>query len=530
MPSQPNNIGATMREPPIPAVNPEPHPRKKPRPRKATPRPVSNKFEFVSSDPGGKPDPNARKVIRSHVMRGKNTKRRCSGQAQVASLSNAEDRDDGLACSQDDSATNTNRSHSKGSDSIVVQSPCLPGFLPVSSDLMLFKFAAPLDRTSRYLIFRFLTTVKDTMYPVEWCFQYDRTKVCWFRWLLEDNTYLQSVLFMVSAFQDLVAMQIAASGSHVSWSGNFSPQTQRRLRSTIRLLQEKIQDRETQLEDTTMSVVTTLAMLADASSDTAAFEAHVTGLKEMVRMRGGLAAFNHNRQLQIKLCRVDLGWALSHGSKPEIYNGKISWEPFLETALQTSTIPYQHTPFSRIQNPVEALDYKLRNVFVDLRDFSGMANSLIANHEKLRPELFQEIMLSIQCRLLSLEYAADLHPLEESIRLGLLAFESTVFLQTAKLGVKLRSELFAHQLHRAIVKLHVKVPGYADLKLWLLLVGSILVFNGDEAWLLKSINELSCNQTWAEVRGRVKEVMWIDIIHDEPGRCAFETAQRGYVI
>ncbi|KAK7426260.1 hypothetical protein QQZ08_007290 [Neonectria magnoliae] len=359
------------------------------------------------------------------------------------------------------------------------------------------------------------------MYPVEWCFQYDRTKVCWFRWLLEDNTYLQSVLFMVSAFQDLVTMQIAAGGSHTCWSGNFSPQTQTRLRHTIRLLQEKIQDRERQLEDTTMSVVTMLAMLADATSDAAAFKAHVTGLKEMVRMRGGLAAFNHNRQLQIKLCR--------HGSKPEIYDGKASWEPFLEPALQTSSIPYHRAPSTRIQSALEPWDYRLRNVFVDLRDFASMANSLIPSHEKLRPELFQEIMLSIQCRLLCLEYAIDLYPLQESIRLGLLAFESTVFLQTPRLGVKLRSDRFAGQLHQAIMKLHIKTPEFADLKLWLVLVGSILVFDGDEAWLVESINKLTGNQTWTEVRKRVKDVMWVDIIHDGPGRHTFETAQRGYV-
>lgn len=198
--------------------------------------------------------------------------------------------------------------------------------------------------------------------------------------------------------------------------------------------------------------------------------------------------------------------------------------------MRRNSIPYNRPPASGIQSAVELCDYRLRHVFTDLYGFSNLANSLVPGHKKLRPELFQEIMLSIQYRLLLLEYPVHVYPLEESIRIGLLAFESTLFLHSPKLGLKLKSERFYGQLHQCIEELHVDSPEIADLKVWLLLVGSIIVFKGNEIWLVESINTLVGDQPWSEVRKRVKGVMWIDIIHDDPGKLAFATATQGRVI
>lgn len=87
------------------------------------------------------------------------------------------------------------------------------------------------------------------------------------------------------------------------WTGEFSPSTRNRLRYTIKLLQDKLHDPKKQLEDTTTATIISLAMMADAMEDTQAFEAHSNGLRRIVRMRGGLQGYTHNRQLQIKLCR-----------------------------------------------------------------------------------------------------------------------------------------------------------------------------------------------------------------------------------
>ncbi|KLO88852.1 uncharacterized protein LW93_12267 [Fusarium fujikuroi] len=509
--------------------------RAKPRARK--PRQQGpKKFEFVSSDPVGKPAPESRKFIRSHVMRGKNTKksppRHPILDVRVDALPRANDdveeldRPAPLAITRcTDAMWTVGHTHAR-QDRAWVESPSLMAQLvKPPPDLDLFTFATPLDKDSRYYIYRFLTTIKETMYPAEWCFDPDGEKVCWFRWLLEDPAYLHCICFMVSAFQDLINMQsLLGRGKYeTGWGGEFSASTRNRLRHTIKLLQERLQDPAKQVEDATTATIISLAMMADAMEDAQAFEAHSNGLRRIVKMRGGLQGYTHNRQLQIKLCRVDLGWSIRNGCKPEIYDGKPAWEPLLE-AFGTVACSFEiQEPSLDFMNVYYTWDWRLQNTFKDLRDFSALANKHSPSSKKLKPEAFQEIMLSIQYRLLQLDFSQDPTPIQEALRIGLLAYESTIFLQIQ--GTKLKSDSFSRQFRDAIQATPVQGEATANIKLWLLVVGSIIVFDSSEDWLVQSINSLTGRQSWEEVRERVKEVMWIDVIHDVSGRKAFEATQ-----
>ncbi|RSL45938.1 hypothetical protein CEP54_014074 [Fusarium duplospermum] len=521
-----------MLEPLFTTPTPQLPVRQKPRTRKT----AHKKFEFITSDPAGKPAPETRKFIRSHVMRGKNTKRR--GASRDVVLVNREVQGDEARRDETSRIPDIGMDVSRLPDyyrdhlqyRAWVESPSLIARMLSPPDLTLFNFATPLDKNSLYLVYRFLTTIKDTLYPVEWCFEPDRTKVCWFRWLLQDAAYLHSVLFMVSAFQDLFSMRTTKGRKSYEngWGISFSAETRSRLREAIKQLQYKIDDKEKQVEDVTAAVVIQLAVMADAMEDVDAFEAHSNGLRNIVRLRGGIEAFNDNRQLQIKLCRVDLGWSIRNGCKPELYKGIPTWHPLLETIHGISAPAHLQTTTTALLQMMDSWDYKIKSAFKDLRDFSALANQLIPARQKLEPEIFQEIMLSVQYRLLVLEYSLDEHPLREAIRLGLLAYESTIFLQIQ--GVKLKSDLFASQLREAIEAIPVEGEAIANVKLWLLLIGSMVIFDSKAPWLAQSIQSLTGRQTWSQVRKRVKEVMWIDIIHDLAGSEAFEAVQLGRVL
>lgn len=379
------------------------------------------------------------------------------------------------------------------------------------------------------------------MYPLEWCSKFDPAKVCWFYWMYHDSAYLHSLLFTVSAFQDLVA----CGGVDVSKGGNlssvFSKRTQVHLRRTFELLQEKLQDPEKQLEDVTAATVISLAMMADAIGDTAACEMHVSGLKEMVRLRGGIKALSHNRQLQIKICRyaevglqlrglvlillysVDLGWSVKNGSRPMFFFGDISWARFFDKILLRKAPLDLSADGSPIEILIHDQDIKLQNVFADMRDFTRMANVFINSKDKFQPELFQEIMLSIQYRLLLLEYSFDTQPLSEAIRVGLLAFQATIFLQVP--GLKLKFDHLAGRLRLAIDALDASTPVLADLKLWLLLIGSIALVGSDELWLMSEVTDLTVEDDWTHIRERMKSIMWVDVVHDTPGKAVFEATK-----
>jgi hypothetical protein len=220
---------------------------------------------------------------------------------------------------------------------------------------------------------------------------------------------------------------------------------------------------------------------------------------------------------------VDLGWSIRNGCKPGIYNETPAWESLFE-AFGTVACSFDlQKPSEDFMNLYCTLDWRLQNAFKDLRDFSTLTNRLAPSSQKLKPEAFQEIMLSIQYRLLQMDFSNDQNPIQEALRIGLLAFESTIFLQVR--GTKLKSQSFDEQFRFAIQAIPVQGEATANVKLWLLLIGSIMIFRGSEDWLVQSIRSLVGRQTWADVQERVKEVMWIDVVHDIPGRQAYDAAQ-----
>ena len=165
------------------------------------------------------------------------------------------------------------------------------------------------------------------MYPMELCFHFDNAKTVWYQWLSVDAAYFNSVLFTVSAFNDVYRSRSrhgSSDGSsyillddgigHFSSSrarradadaatSLFAPRTRAYLSRTMAQLQERLYDAGRQCDDVTAAVVVTLAMTADVAGDEEACRAHVGGLMRIVEARGGLAAFDGNKQLQMKLLR-----------------------------------------------------------------------------------------------------------------------------------------------------------------------------------------------------------------------------------
>jgi hypothetical protein len=149
------------------------------------------------------------------------------------------------------------------------------------------------------------TSLKRSLYPLDLCTSIPDSEDYWFRWLLEDPAYLNSALFNVSIFHDIVARRNRKPSQVEIASAQelFSPRSWRYLRRTINLLQERIENKSTQDKDSTAAVVVSLAMTAELVGDDKAFNIHVEGLKNIVRMRGGLDAFPINSKMQIKICR-----------------------------------------------------------------------------------------------------------------------------------------------------------------------------------------------------------------------------------
>lgn len=220
---------------------------------------------------------------------------------------------------------------------------------------------------------------------------------------------------------------------------------------------------------------------------------------------------------------MDLGYSIKFGERPEFVADDLSWEPSLDKLIQTESPISPPTATTGLHSLAEGLDPKLRNVFHDLRAFSSVADGLVASKSKLRPELFQELMISIQYRLLLLEYALDTQPIAEAIRCGLLAFQTSVFLQMH--GTKFKYDFISEQLAKAIQRLPETSPVLVQLKTWLAFIGSIAVLDSNEPWLVATIRRLTLSLSWAETRRSLQDVMWIGVIHDTAGKQVYDGAR-----
>lgn len=220
--------------------------------------------------------------------------------------------------------------------------------------------------------------------------------------------------------------------------------------------------------------------------------------------------------------RIDLGWALKYGVKPDFADPEMSWDPHLDDTILLESPVLPESMSASIRDYVQTLTYKLRNVFADLQAFASVANKLAVSSRKLRPDLFQEIMLSIQYRLMLLEYDMDRQPIEEALRLGLLAFQTSVFIQMKNIRVKY--EDLIERLRKTMSRIPETVPLLVDLKLWILLMGAIALFDPDVRWLEENIRRTAKGRSWEEVHTLMRSIMWIDLVHDTPGRQVFDSA------
>ncbi|KAK0762014.1 hypothetical protein N5P37_004814 [Trichoderma harzianum] len=522
---------------------------------------ASKTFEFIASDSVGRPHSNVRKLIRSHVMRGKNKKRHRvqklkQGSSEVAGVTDFGEREKNATSTAAATltvpsvenknvqcpdtivvytSTPTNQAHvaADGSAIIVRVKECgnqaaIVSVLAIASplkpphDLALTKFACPLHFSSQALLYRYFTTVKEIMYPANWCVESDNFNWRFFRWLFKAESYLQSILFSVSAFQDILSFKSTKGLNSSSTAIEFSPETRCYLGNTISLLNKQLQDCHMQLHDSTVAVVISLAMIADAMGDTNACKTHIKGLKQMIRARGGLGSFRSNGHVQMKICRIDLGWSLKTGCPSTFLKGDLSWDSCFDKATSERIYSQPNTSSSIAYMLRGNISHKLFTVFTDMQKFSLLVNTFVSPQNKLKQEVFQDAMISIQYRLLSLRYPLDAQFLDEAVRISLLAYQASIFLYIP--GSSSQYEFLASQYHSIIQGMDDSTVEAANFKLWMLFVGAFIFHDTTNQLLYSMIANLTRVSSWTSVRNRLKDIMWIDVIHDNRGKDIFQAS------
>ncbi|KFA55365.1 hypothetical protein S40293_05694 [Stachybotrys chartarum IBT 40293] len=535
-------------------------------------------FAFIAAQTDGRAPSDSRRLIRSHVMRGKNTGKRnqtASVSPQPASpphqprqslpthYDDLVDLSSGDSSSPDEdddegdggverNATSTLRISSTatvtivrpskiGQDpkQIIIHTACMPGPLICPPGMYRLHFAEAMDEESQRSLQTFFMLANEAfmsaLSPPDLCGKTKERQDHWWQWLLRDPAYLNSALFNIGAFIDIIDFcekhNAAVPGSSVMFPTSifeaFSPKTWGYLRRTIKLLQDRIEDPEEQLSVSTAAVVLSLAMTAELIGDDSAFESHVAGLVRIVRLRGGIETFDDFRLMQTKICRVDLGWALKTGRKPQL-RPDIDWAPCTVGILESQSLGHLATP-SGIDSLLHPLDTSIYDIFTDVRNLSLLIDHHRSINSYLNPRIFQDTVLSVRYRLLLFDYnRSAAHILQEAIRVSLLTYDFTFYRSTP--GIQRPFEDFSRQLQESVEALDgYGGPMITDLMLWMLFIGAMVVLNVKEKWVATRLIQMTAGMRWHEVEERLKGVIWVDYLHQKRGKDIFD-AVRGMAV
>lgn len=133
-------------------------------------------------------------------------------------------------------------------------------------------------------------------------------------------------------------------------------------------------------------------------------------------------------------------------------------------------------------------------------------------------DTFHHSIHSIQSRLLELDGHLPDH-VAECVRLGMLALLTTTFRLP---GPKIRYTYLHKRLAEQLQAVRPETVSARKMVFWSLMMGMVAIFELDEVWLRGVWDRVRGEETeWNEVRQGLKSAIWIDFIHDEPGKGVF---------
>jgi hypothetical protein len=222
--------------------------------------------------------------------------------------------------------------------------------------------------------------------------------------------------------------------------------------------------------------------------------------------------------------RCDLGIALFNGSVPMFFRQPS--EPVIEYPQQL--LPGADDKIWSQDNTelLRHLDSYLATVWRVMRRFCSLANLGAQTRRLFHPEFIHQTMIAVVYRLLHVGFADG--SIDETVRLGLLAYCHHIFLQWQ--DVRLPYRHFADAYQNCILRLKLVDGASPRLVLWLLMTGANSVFNvSDEAWLRECWQEHAgaCHASrWKQVQGILESFMCISFLDEEPGKRNYDLLRR----
>ncbi|KAK8057615.1 hypothetical protein PG996_011552 [Apiospora saccharicola] len=481
-------------------------------------RPPVGNMPFIVSSNGDKANPTTRRLIRSHVMRGKKKKKK----EMTAGISPSRGREgNGIGTSTGP----VQRDPVNLEELFKTHMPLLPGRL--GTRLYYLDFPDDIDSSVIMQMIQESVRIDSNMPQV--------SKVA----MKIVSPLLASIGFHDEGGVSRHPVGFDAAALHINAYAleNFIDRILRRRPDAtvnseaaqhhqrgLQLLRQKLlgDDEEERISDATVSAVLKLASASHFDGDVATSKQHIQGLRKMVDLRGGLDAFNHHPRLRTEMLRCDLGIALLTDSKPEFFLQPS--EPIPEYPAQLSSKPITKLRPEQGLNFISMLDEDLAEAWRTTRSFCLLANLGTQTRMLLPPETIHGTMTAVMYRLFHMGFASG--SFNETVRLGLLVSTYHIFLQWQ--DIRPPSHGISASYHQSLRR-HMSDGGLVPSKtmVWLLTVGAVSLFNiFEDDWLRDSLREhldICQVRTWKELQEILKSQLWIQQLDDKSGKHVYDS-------
>ncbi|KAH8667055.1 hypothetical protein BX600DRAFT_285408 [Xylariales sp. PMI_506] len=496
---------------------------------------MSPTVKFVLHGPDGRLDTRSstRRMIRSHVMQ-RWTSRRARNQPPASWP--PQYCPTGALRSSATAARQKAQSKSQDTQAASTTLPITAYPLPA---LATFPFVEPVKPYMLDLIYRYFNYMKREIYPCKWCLKYNTYPSIWFEYLMMDPLYLHSVLFSASFVQESLA---AASGD-TRLIRNNDPRRGSRLHfdRTVKLLRARVEDDSGFISDSTISVVIVMTLYSAMFNDFAAATSHVKGLKTMVQLRGGFKCLITNPHLPYLVCLADILLTLLMLRQPLFTEDEVQWEsavPGLDCnqVRGSSILPYWISKF------VVSLEAKLAHVLYELAALVQTARLLRQGNSTVDPDSFRQTKVKLMYKVMTITLSSNVGTMGccctiaentwiQCLRLGMLAFSASVFVQLETTKIKCR--LLKQRLQQSLLSLkslgarsHDLQKAESNLMLWLTMVALVTFdFEDDSDSAVGKIAKVAANglglREWDECKALLNSILWVDELFDLRGRKVF---------
>ncbi|KAJ8133385.1 hypothetical protein O1611_g235 [Lasiodiplodia mahajangana] len=294
--------------------------------------PVVLEFHFMVKTSMDNFHPADRKLIRSHVMKGKNLgKVRALGSKRHWELANARGNAVPFPTAMDASGHNGTHSSSSQSQSVSNKLPHSEGQIgvqapeaippSVGSPASTLCLAEPVKPEMIEVVLQLSSISKQLLFSIEKCIFFDRRAENWVAPLAVDAAFLHAKVFTSLYYFNMVLPRRPPEDTrHILYHYH----------KTVSLLRRRLlfDGDEIRLSNSTVSVILSLASQAFRTGELKVALHHMQGIRRIINLRGGLRALKGNEKLAAEILRCDLGMALHNGLDSVLLRDATLWDTY----------------------------------------------------------------------------------------------------------------------------------------------------------------------------------------------------------